>query len=427
VIAKRIDHQPENDNFRALALYVAGIGSAEDKVLTKWTAGCHMDDFYGALKEIEAVQTKNTRSRKNKTYHLMVSWRPEDEAKQGPEIFREIEREFAAALGLAEHQRQAGIHQNTGHIHLHVAYNLIHPRKFTRHAPFRDFAILSQVCRAMEEKYGLTVDNGLEKQLEPAASKLSAKVKTIEAQSGQETLASYVQRRKPELAAALGMAASWAEVHAAFFKYGLTLKPAGNGLVIKDSFGKHSVKASDAERGWSKPKLEKKFGPFEPPSPDMLRTVKPLETYTAAPLSLGSGQEALYHHFQEQKASRKAALEGIEQVNRRRYVDWRARWRDKRLAIKRLPMLKRDRQSLWRELKQREREELAALRSEAAAERKTARTAHPATSWREFLRTQDLMTSAKPAELSPGLDPKTAVVAAPMTEKSQEKPTELGR
>ena len=136
MIAKRIDHEPKNDNFRALALYVAGIGDADDKILMKWTAGCQMDDFYDTLKEIEAVQAKNTRSRENKTYHLVVSWRPEDKAKLGPEIFQEIEREFAAALGLADHQRQAGVHQNTDHIHLHVAYNLIHPEKFTRHSPF---------------------------------------------------------------------------------------------------------------------------------------------------------------------------------------------------------------------------------------------------------------------------------------------------
>ena len=60
MIAKRIDHEPRNDNFRALALYVAGIGEPDDKVLMKWTAGCQMDDFYGVLKEIEVVQAKNT-------------------------------------------------------------------------------------------------------------------------------------------------------------------------------------------------------------------------------------------------------------------------------------------------------------------------------------------------------------------------------
>jgi len=43
------------DRSRAVAFYVAGIGEGDDKVLMKWTAGYQMDDFYGALKEIEAV------------------------------------------------------------------------------------------------------------------------------------------------------------------------------------------------------------------------------------------------------------------------------------------------------------------------------------------------------------------------------------
>ena len=423
MIAKRIDHDPKNDNYRALALYVAGIGDADDKILTKWTAGCQMDDFYSALKEIEAVQAKNTRSRKNKTYHLMVSWRPEDVIKLTPEIFQEIEREFAAALGLAEHQRQAGVHQNTDHIHLHVAYNLIHPEKFTHYSPFRDFATLRQVCRAMEEKYGLVADKGLEEDKGQAKPKVSAKIKTIEAQSGRETLFSYVQRHKPELATALGAAVNWPEAHAAFIKYGLTMKLAGNGLAIKDSFGKHSVKASDMERNWSKARLEKRFGPFEPPTPDMLKTVKAVGTYTAAPLS--SEREGLFSRFQEEKAARMAALEDIENARRLRYEAWRERWRRKKLEIKRLPMLKRDRQNLWREINQRERDELVALRAVATAERKAVWTLHTAATWREFLINQTTINLAsqvaKYAKRRPEQNSKVADAEIQATENASKK------
>lgn len=42
-----------------------------------------------------------------KTYHLLVSFRPEDETRLAPEVFQDIERRFAAALGYAEHQRIA--------------------------------------------------------------------------------------------------------------------------------------------------------------------------------------------------------------------------------------------------------------------------------------------------------------------------------
>jgi hypothetical protein len=320
----------------------------------------------------------------------MVSWRPEDKDKLGPEIFQEIEREFAAALGLAEHQRHAGVHQNTDHIHLHVAYNLIHPEKFTRHSPFRDFTVLSRVCRAMEEKYGLTVDRGLEDnkgQEKPkvSASKTLVKVKTIEAQTGQETLFSYVQHHKPELATALDAAASWREIQAAFLKYGLLLKLSGNGLAIKDRFGKHSVKASDLDRAWSKTRLETRFGPFEAPAPDLLKDIEVIETYTAAPLQAGPEREELYRRFQEERAARKTALEEIGKTGRRRYVDWREQWQRKKLEIKRLPMLRHDRQNLWQKITQREREELAALRAKTTDERKAARVALPAVSWRAFL------------------------------------------
>jgi hypothetical protein len=62
--------------------------------------------------EAEAVQGLNTRSVKEKTYHLLISFRPEDEAKLAPEAFREIETRFAQTLGFSEHQRHCGVHKN---------------------------------------------------------------------------------------------------------------------------------------------------------------------------------------------------------------------------------------------------------------------------------------------------------------------------
>jgi hypothetical protein len=39
---------------------------SDDKVLIKWTASCQMDDFYGALKEIEAVQANKPEAGKTR-------------------------------------------------------------------------------------------------------------------------------------------------------------------------------------------------------------------------------------------------------------------------------------------------------------------------------------------------------------------------
>jgi hypothetical protein len=43
--------------------------------------------------------------------------------------------------------------------------------RFNIHEPFRDFYSLAKVCREMEQKYSLVVDNGMEKG-EPTRVKL---------------------------------------------------------------------------------------------------------------------------------------------------------------------------------------------------------------------------------------------------------------
>ena len=73
-------------------------------------------------------------------------------------MFKAIEQRFAVALGYTDHQRHCGVHKNTANLHMHVAYNMIHPGKYTCHKEFRDFWIRDKVCRAVEKEFGLTVD-----------------------------------------------------------------------------------------------------------------------------------------------------------------------------------------------------------------------------------------------------------------------------
>ena len=113
MIAKHIHCQPEHDQYGTLARYIAAAGHDGEKCLANWCAGCAAEDDYGlAILEAEAVQALNTRSTKEKTYHLMVSFRPEDEARLTPKTFKAIEERFAAALGFSEHQRHCGVHKN---------------------------------------------------------------------------------------------------------------------------------------------------------------------------------------------------------------------------------------------------------------------------------------------------------------------------
>jgi len=135
MISRRIRRSPEHDDYRRLARYIADASHGGEKCLLSWCAGCWSgdDEYELAIGEVAATQALNARTTREKTYHLMISFRPEDEGKLTPEIFRAIELEFAQALGFEEHQRHCGVHRNTDNIHIHIAYNQIHLERRTRH------------------------------------------------------------------------------------------------------------------------------------------------------------------------------------------------------------------------------------------------------------------------------------------------------
>lgn len=183
MISKRIDCDPANDNYGRLARYIAAGHDRQDnegktleeKCLMHWCAGCAAGDDYAlAMKEVAATQALDTRTKKEKTYHLIVSFRPEDADKLTPEVLKEIEARFADALGLSEHQRHCGVHINTENIHMHIAYNLIHPDRYTRTEPFNDYYKRDKLCRQLEQEYGLTVDNGKQKNQDRSQSSRAA-------------------------------------------------------------------------------------------------------------------------------------------------------------------------------------------------------------------------------------------------------------
>lgn len=239
MISKHVAYDSGHDDYRALARYIADAGHDGEKCLAHWCAGCAAEDDYElAIVEAQAVQAQNTRSGKEKTYHLLISFRPEDETALTPEVFKAIEARFAAALGFAEHQRHCGIHKNTNNIHMHIAYNMIHAERHTRHEPFRDYAARDKLCRELEREYGLHVDNGREQRRENA---LSQKAAAIEAQTGQESFESYSKRSAREAAAALHEARNWQELHEGLRAFGLGIKPHGNGLVLFNLHGKEAA------------------------------------------------------------------------------------------------------------------------------------------------------------------------------------------
>jgi hypothetical protein len=315
----------------------------------------------------------------------MVSFRPEDEDKLTEKVLREIEEMLAETLGFGEHQRHCGVHRNTTNLHMHIGFNCIHPQTYNRHTPYRDKYKLCQVCRAIEQKYGLTVDKGMEPDAQKRDGQANAKVKTIESQTGRETLFSYVLRHQPDIEDKLASTKNWPEAHSVFLQYALSLVPAGNGLKIKDRYGKHHVKPSAIDRTWSKARLEERFGPFELPSNELLQSVKAGHRYEARPLQVNPERDGLYQIFLMEIAARRNAMSVINQEGAQLYDDHKKRWEQKRRKVKLRPMLKADRQRINLLMKDRERDELATLRANLAMKRQDARVERPYTSWNTYL------------------------------------------
>lgn len=284
MISRRIHTKPENDDYGRLARYCADTRNNGEKVLESWHRGCDADDYHLAIREVAAVQALNTRSRKEKTYHLIVSFRPEDEPLLTPEVFREIEDEFARALGFSAHQRHCGVHKNTNNIHMHVAYNMIHPVKLTRHEPYRDYRKRDEAARKLEKRFGLVIDNG--RQPEESPKRTNDKAAQYEAHTGHQSFAGYVMEHKEALAEILEYS-DWPEFHSSLVKFGLGLKLRGNGCVIHDLHSPHTVKASSLGRDFAKKALEQKLGPFHEcselfPDSSIRYEGKPLQPHQAA-------------------------------------------------------------------------------------------------------------------------------------------------
>jgi hypothetical protein len=384
VISRRIARKPENDNYRRLANYIADAGRKGEKCLLTWCAGCWADDDYDlAIQEVADTQDLNTRTTKEKTYHLIVSFRPEDEAKLTPAALKEIEAELAKSLGFEEHQRHCGVHKNTANLHMHVAYNMIHTERLTRHDPFRDFHTRDRVCREMEGRFGLTVDTG---RGQGSAQHLGDIAATVEVHTGQESFERYVKgSRKSILASLTAEVLGWPSVHQTLARHGLVIKPHGNGLVIQDRHGKHAIKASSLDRSMAQGSLEKRFGRFQPAGM-AVDAVESQNHYQAKPLHRQSPErDRLYTECQAGMAERKEASAALKEESMLRRKTLERTWQRQRRGIESMPLTKRDRIFLLKLGRQLKAEARHTLSREMKERQKKLRETFPYSSWSTFL------------------------------------------
>ena len=383
MISRHIHCKPANDDYRRLARYIADANHEGEKCLGSWTAGCWMDGNYNlAVREVQDVQDLNTRSAQEKTYHLIVSFRPEDEAKLTLKDFQAIESEFAQALGFADHQRHCGVHKNTTHMHLHVAYNMIHPEKLTRHEPYRDYHKRDRVCRELEQRFDLVVDNGRDPDRPPQRG--NDKAKTYEANSGQQSFSAYVRERKDRLDVELKKARTWQQAHEVLAGFGLAVEVRGNGCVIKDRFGKQQIKASELGREFSKGGLEKRFGPFRP-GVDV--NIEAHDRYSANPRHRDPERGQLWQEFLGQIEIKKERYESLKTRSSAEVATIREKWKRKQREIRlRTDLTMKDKRTLVSLAKMHSLKEENAFWETTTAARANIREEFPFYSWNGFLK-----------------------------------------
>lgn len=382
MISKKVGISQKNDNYARLAEYIADVGHEGEKSLLHWCAGClGGDDYREGIAEAMDVQAMNTRTKQSKTYHLVISFRPDDEAKLTPEVFKAIEERFAAALGYAEHQRHCGVHKNTANLHMHIAYNTIHPEKHTRHKEFRDYWIRDSVCRTLEQEYGLVLDNGRAKDKQ---NSLGEKAALIEAHTGQQSFESYAKAHRDKIVPVLAAASDWQTLHEGLALYGMEIKPHGSGLIVADRHNqRHTVKASAVDRGLSLKKLVEKLGPYIPAQD--LEKVTEQSRYQHAPLHRSPERGTLFAEYREGIEKRKNSLVTVKEQEDAVLAAIKEKWAAKRRELERLNIAKKNRRNLLQLARKREAEETARVKLPFQSPREAIRGEIPFTTWNGFL------------------------------------------
>lgn len=308
MIAKHVAMRAvRKSDFGDLVKYITDSQGSQERVGYVGITNCNSTTPADAADEVRLTQQANTRSKVDKTYHLIVSFREGEEPTA--DVLRTVEDRFCKALGFAEHQRVSAAHYDTDNVHLHIAINTVHPTRHTVHTPFNAYWTMGQLCGRLEAELGLAADNH-------ESVKLTAenRAQDMERHSGVESLLGWVRN---ECLDRLTAATTWKDLHDTLHEHGLEMRARGNGIVITDGEGAH-VKASTVARALSKAELEKRLGPFQPSQHASDRPLR--KKYEKAPVRSRIDTAALHQEFKEDLARMRDARAPEAQALRTRHV-----------------------------------------------------------------------------------------------------------
>ncbi|WP_419653440.1 TraI/MobA(P) family conjugative relaxase, partial [Thiolapillus sp.] len=241
MIARHVPMRPlGKSDFAGLVRYISDKQDKTERLGIVQATNCQADSMPAVIAEVLATQRLNTRAEGDKTFHLLVSFRPGE--KPAADVLKAIEERICAGLGYGDHQRVSAVHHDTDNLHIHIAINKIHPTRNTMHDPFQSYRTLGELCQVLERDYGLEVDN------HQSRRKIAeGRAADMEQHTGIESLVGWIRR---ECLDDIKGAQSWSELHQVMRENGLELRQRANGFVIGAGDGT-MVKASTVARDLS--------------------------------------------------------------------------------------------------------------------------------------------------------------------------------
>src|SRR5574340_1065337 len=414
-------------DFAELVEYITDEQDKAERLGQITVTNCEATTLQAVIGEVLATQRQNTRAAGDKTFHLLVSFRPGEHPTA--ETLKAIEERLCAGLGYGEHQRVSAVHHDTDNLHLHVAINKIHPERHTMHEPFQSYRTLAELCTTLECDYGLEKDNHQSRR-----SVAEGRAADMERHAGIESLVSWVRR---ECLEEMRGAGSWVELHQVMRDNGLELRARGNGLVVVAADGTR-VKASTIARELSKPGLEARLGPFEA-SPEPLAPPTIRRQYDKAPIRLRVDTVELYARYKtEQLHSSAGRADALAKARRRRdraVEDARRASRLRRATIKLVDNKGISKKVLYSQASGALRDRLAEIHKAYAKEREKLCQGFQRRAWADWLKKEalhgnaDALTALRSREATQGLKGNTIAgrgVATPGQAHVQDNITKKG-
>jgi hypothetical protein len=379
MIAKHIPMSAAaRSSFARLARYLTDGQGKEVRTGAVRITSCISDSADAAVLEVLNTQAMNTRSTADKTYHLIISFRRDENPDAA--TLAAIEDRLCEGLGFTGHQRISVVHEDTDNLHLHVAINKVHPTRYTIREPFRAYRTLAKLCDKLEDEFCLQKDNHTPKQV-GAENRAS----DMEHHAGLESLLGWIKREcKDQL---LG-AQSWEQLHTMLAENGLRIHPRANGLVITADDGT-SVKASSVGREFSRPNLEQRFGPFES-APGQQVPRKPARRYQKQPLASAVDTTELYSRYRAAQAralDNRAHDRELARARKERRIEAAKRSvRLQRAALKLATIPRPAKKLMYGALAHALGEEITAIKRLYRCERQAIDRQHRRAQWTDWLR-----------------------------------------